>query len=164
MEEKEFRAKVMPLYPRMYALALRLGLPPDDASDIVQETLISLWRGREGIPESPAELTAYCITALRNGTLRRLKHRSPTVPIEMALNEVSELKAPTVEENDTRNRVENLIENLPRGQQQIIRMSLFAEMEIPEIAQETGYTRDNVRQLLSRGRKRLRELLLRKTE
>ncbi|MDE6027304.1 MAG: RNA polymerase subunit sigma-70, partial [Muribaculaceae bacterium] len=51
MEEKEFRQKVMPLQRMMYALALKLGLPPDDAADAVQETQLRLWRGREGLPE-----------------------------------------------------------------------------------------------------------------
>ena len=59
MGEKEFRQKVLPLQRMMYALALKIGLPPDDAADAVQETMLKLWRGREGIPEEPRQLHAW---------------------------------------------------------------------------------------------------------
>ena len=40
MTEKEFRQRVVPLQRLMYGLALKMGMPPDDAADVVQETQI----------------------------------------------------------------------------------------------------------------------------
>ena len=63
------------------------------------------------------------------------------------------------EYNDTRRHIEILIDTLPPGQRDAIRMSGFGGLDNSEIAEATGQTENNVRQLLSRGRRRLRELL-----
>lgn len=160
MEEKEFRQKVMPLQRRMYAVALKLGLPPDDAADAVQETQLKLWRGREGIPEEPGALTAYCLVSLRNECISSLRKRKDRSPIEQAGQIIGEGGTENVEMRDTRHHIERLIDMLPEGQQRVLRLSSFGEFDVPEIAEATGYTPGNVRQLLSRGRKRLRELFI----
>ena len=158
MEEKEFRQKVMPLQRMMYALALKLGLPPDDAADAVQETQLRLWRGREGLPEDPPAMKAYCMIAIKNECLSVIRRRRETTPIEDALGVKAETDAGEIEAKDTRRRMEQLIDSLPDGQRRVIRLSSFGEFDVMEISDATGFTPGNVRQLLSRGRKRLREL------
>ena len=160
MEEKEFRQKVMPLQRRMYAVALKLGMPPDDAADAVQETQLKLWRGREGIPEKPGALTAYCMVSLRNECISILRKRRDQSPLDQAGQIIGETGPEAVEMRDTRRHIEQLIDLLPEGQQRVIRLSSFGEFDVPEIVEATGYSAGNVRQLLSRGRKRLRELFI----
>ncbi|MDE7414669.1 MAG: sigma-70 family RNA polymerase sigma factor [Muribaculaceae bacterium] len=160
MEEKEFRQRVMPLQRLMYAMALRLGLPPDDAADAVQETQLKLWRGREGIPEDPSGLKAYCITSIRNECLSLLRRRRrETAPLEAATEMGGSVEIPEAEIKDTRRMMEQLIDSLPDGQRRVIRLSSFGEFDVPEISEVTGFTPGNVRQLLSRARKRLREMV-----
>lgn len=159
MEEKEFRQRVMPLQRLMYALALRFGLPPDDAADAVQETQLKLWRGREGIPEDPPGLKAYCMTSIRNECLSLLRRRRETSPIETASGLGSETGMPDVEIKDTRRVMERFIDSLPEGQRRVIRLSSFGEYDVMEISEVTGFSPGNVRQLLSRARKRLREMV-----
>lgn len=159
MEEKEFRQKVMPLQRLMYSLALRLGLPPDDAADAVQETQLKLWRGREGIPEDMPGMKAYCITSIRNECLSLLRRKKETSPIETATGLRAETEISDVEAKDTRRRMEQFIDSLPEGQRRVIRLSSFGEYDVMEISEATGFTPGNVRQLLSRARKRLRELV-----
>lgn len=157
MTESEFRRDVLPLKNAMYGMAIRMGIPPDDAADVVQETLIRLWRFNAGIPESASEIRLYCMTALRNGCLDSLKRRRQHADVEECLA----MKAPPerdAEYDDTRARIEVLIDTLPRGQAQAVRLSSFAGLDNAEIASTTGLSEANVRQLLSRGRKRLREL------
>lgn len=158
MEEKEFREKVMPLQRMMYAMALKMGLPPDDAADAVQETQLKLWRGREGIPEDPSATKAYCMVSFRNECLSILRGRLDTTDIENAAGLRSSSVTEMLEANDTKVRIEQLIDSLPEGQQRVIRLSSFGEYDVMEISEVTGYSPGNVRQLLSRGRKRLREL------
>ena len=158
MEETEFREKVMPLQRMMYAMALKMGLPPDDAADAVQETQLKLWRGREGIPEDPAATKAYCMVSFRNECLSILRRRLDTTDIENAAGLRSSSVTEMLEANDTKVRIEQLIDSLPEGQQRVIRLSSFGEYDVMEISEVTGYSPGNVRQLLSRGRKRLREL------
>lgn len=159
MTEKEFRQRIVPLQRLMYSVALRMGMPPDDAADVVQETQVKLWRYRDGIPENDGELRLYSMTALRRECISMLRSRKSSVGID----EVAETPAPeersSAEYRDTRQRIEILIDSLPPGQGKIIRLSSFGGLDNSEIAEATGQTESNVRQLLSRGRRRLRELL-----
>ena len=159
MTEQEFRQRVLPLQRLMYGVALKMGMPPDDAADAVQETQVKLWRHRDGIPDDSGELRLYSMTALRNECISMLRRKKPSV----ALEEAAELRAPeetsSTEYRDTRRRIEILIDSLPPGQGRVIRLSSFGGLDNSEIAEATGQTENNVRQLLSRGRRRLRELL-----
>lgn len=159
MEEKEFRQKVMPLRRLMYSMALRLGMPPDDAADVVQETQLKLWRSREGIPPEISACKAYCMRAVRNETITFLRRRRAAEPLESVPDIKAYEDSASIEHRDTKSRIETLIDSLPEGQKRVIRLSSFGGFEITEIVEATGFTPGNVRQLLSRGRKRLRELL-----
>lgn len=159
MSEEEFRKRVMPLQRLMYGMALRMGMSPEDAADAVQETQVRLWRRRDGIPDPPGELKLYCLAAFRNECLTQMRRRRPSV----ALEEAAELREAPVEDaefRDTRARIEMLIDRLPRGQREVIRLSGFGGFDSSEIAEATGQTDNNVRQLLSRGRRRLREMIV----
>lgn len=158
MIEKEFRERVVPLQRLMYGIALRMGIPPDDAADTVQETLIRLWRHRDGIPLQPGETRLYCLGAFRNECLTWLRRKRAAVPLEEA-GAIAADDSPQTEYRDTRRRIEVLIDTLPGGQREVIRLSGFCGLDNHEIAEATGQTENNVRQLLSRGRRRLRELL-----
>ncbi|MDE6007229.1 MAG: sigma-70 family RNA polymerase sigma factor [Muribaculaceae bacterium] len=158
MTETEFRKHVMPLQRLMYGIALRMGIPPDEAGDTVQESLLRLWRHRNRIPSPDAGLKVYCIAAHRNECISWLKHSRYDAPIE----EASNISAPLSEDaefRDTSSRLSELIDALPAGQREVIRLSGIGGLDNNEIAELTGQTDNNVRQLLSRGRRKLRVLL-----
>jgi len=157
MTEKEFRQRVMSLHRLMYGIAMRMGMHPDDAADVVQDTQIKLWRRRHSIPGKPEETRMYCLGAFRNACIswfrkQRLEDTPDSLP---DVPEDSELSA---EYLDTRSTLEQLIDTLPKGQRDTIRLSSFGGLENDEIAQATGLSEANVRQLLSRGRRKLRQL------
>lgn len=158
MSEKDFRERVMPLRRQMFGLALRLGIPPDDAADAVQETLIRLWKRRHELPGTDTELRLYALVSIRNECVSRLRQRRPTESIESAYTRTSETYD-RVEQDDSCRRIECLLTRLPSGQREAIRLSAFAQLDNSEIAAATGQSEANVRQLLSRGRRRLKELM-----
>ena len=158
MSELEFRREVLPLKSVMYGIALRMGIPPDDAADAVQDTLIRLWRSRDSIPDPPDERRLYCMAAFRNICVTMLRRRKITAPLEEA-EAVDTSDNREVEYRDTRQRIEILIESLPAGQREVVRMSGIGGFDNSEIARATGFTETNVRQMLSRGRRRLRDLI-----
>lgn len=158
MTEEEFRRSVLPLQHAMYGIALRMGIPPDDSADTVQETLLRLWRNRGGIPASPGELRPYCLAAFRNECITLLRRRHPTVDLDRA-REIRSGPAEGTEYRDTRRHIEGLIDRLPPGQRQVVRLSGLGGLDNSEIARATGESEANVRQLLSRGRRRLREMI-----
>lgn len=158
MEEKEFRQKVMPLQRLMYSVALRMGVPPDDAADAVQETQMRLWRSRRGIPDDDIGLKSYCMAVLRNQCITWYRRHKEAESLEAVPEVEASVTDETVEVGDTRFHIERLIDSLPQGQREVIRLSGFGELDNSEISEATGLSQVNVRQLLSRARRRLREI------
>lgn len=79
MTEKEFRQRVLPLQRLMYGLALKMGMPPDDAADVVQETQIKLWRHRVDIPDDDGALRMYSLSTLRRECITMMRRRKPSM-------------------------------------------------------------------------------------
>ena len=158
MTEQEFKSRVLPLKSAMYSVALRMGIPPDEAADAVQDTLIGLWRASDRIPGDAAEGRAYCMRAFRNCCISALRRRRENISLEAASAFVAACSDRT-EYADTRRQIGVLIDSLPAGQRDAIRLTAFGDMDSGEVARATGQTEANVRQLLSRGRRRLRELM-----
>lgn len=143
----------------MYAVALRMGLPDEDAADAVQETQLRLWRRRQALPADEAELRSYCMAALRNECISSVRKKKLLLSgdisgIEMAVGAVNE-----TEQADSIRHLKFLMRNLPEGQRKVMILSSVAGLDTAGIAEITGMTPGNVRQLLSRARKRLRDLL-----
>lgn len=157
MTEREFQERVVPLQSLMYALSLKLKIPPDDSADIIQETLIKLWRYRDSIPADATGLKAYCLKTFRNECISAVRKSKPTAWLDEA-PEIGCADGESAEYHDTRERIENIVDSLPQGQREVLRLSGFGGFDNKEIARATGMTENNVRQLLSRGRRRLREL------
>ena len=139
----------------MYGTALRIGLCPEDAADTVQETLIKLWRFRTGIPEDDTETRYYCMTALRRECITALRGQKTKVPLEVISGVSSPEDRSSAEFRDTRRWIETLIDTLPPDQAKVVRLGSFGGLDNAEIAEVTGLSPANVRQLLSRGRRRL---------
>ena len=160
MEENEVRKRVMTLQRLMFSVAVKTGLPSDDAADVVQETQLRLWRGRQGLPSDSAQLKAYCLTALRNCCISWLRNKRDCLSLE-DLPENKYMATPTdVEDKDTRRYIEKAIDSLPPAQREVLKLSSLAGFDNIEIVEATGIKPDNVRQLISRGRRRLKEIFL----
>lgn len=158
MTEREFKIRVIPLRHLMYGVALRMGIPPDDAADIVQETLIRLWHRKELIPKGTSELKLYCLASSRNECLTRIRLKKHLEPLEEASIQ-NTMCFDDLESNETINNIEQMIEKLPESQRKAIKLRAFGDFETSEIAEVMGESEMNVRQLISRARKKLREMM-----
>lgn len=61
------------------------------------------------------------------------------------------------EEKDPIRQIQRWIDKLPLNQQQVLRLQGMEDYSVEEIEQITGYTAGNIRVLLSRARKTIRE-------
>ncbi len=77
------------------------------------------------------------------------------------MNEVyqDEVIDSNIEQRETLVTVEKLICTLPDSQQMVIRLRHFGDLSIFQIAETMQLTQENVRQLLSRGRRTIKEKL-----
>ena len=163
MDANDFKRKFLPYHRKLYRAAFHLMGNAQDAEDMVQEAYLKLWKRRDELPTDIANLEAYCVTLVKHvcHDALRLAHleedgRSPEeLPIIGNTNVAHE-----VELKDEANHVMKLIGQLPEQQKQIMQMRDVEELPYEEIEKATGLTSVNIRVLLSRARKKIREQFL----
>ena len=154
-----FKQLLLPLYPRLQRVALRLLGNAEDAEDMVQEVYMKLWNKRDALPDVQ-DVEAYCVTLTKNMCIDRLRMAEADkadvdeVPTMLAATDDVEAQ---VERRDTVEQVKQIIETLPEHQQQVITLRDMEDCSFEEIVEQTGLTAVNIRMLLSRARKTIRE-------
>ena len=144
-----FKQLLLPLYPRLQRVALRLFGNAEDAEDMVQEVYMKLWSKRDALSDVK-DVEAYCVTLMKSMCIDRLR----IAEAEKAdVDEVPIMLAAT----DDVEQVKQIIGTLPEHQQQVIILRDIEDCSFEEIAEQTGLTAVNVRMLLSRARKTIRE-------
>ena len=130
---------------------------------MVQEAYLKLWQRRNELPPDIANLEAYCVTLIKHLCYDKMRLILPEEdnrpPEELALTESTNL-AHEVEMRDEANQVLKLIGQLPEQQKRIMQMRDVEERPYEEIEKATGLTSVNIRVLLSRARKKIREQFL----
>lgn len=153
-----FKQLLLPLYPRLQRVALRLLGNVEDAEDMVQEVYMKLWNKRDALPDVQ-DVEAYCVTLTKNMCIDRLrmaeveKEDVDEVPTLATTDDVEA----QVERHDAVEQVKQIIETLPEHQQQVITLRDMEDCSFEEIAEQTGLTAVNIRMLLSRARRTIRE-------
>ncbi|MBR5846712.1 MAG: sigma-70 family RNA polymerase sigma factor [Bacteroidaceae bacterium] len=154
-----FKQLLLPLYPRLQRVALRLLGNAEDAEDMVQEVYMKLWSKRDALPDVQ-DVEAYCVTLTKNMCIDRLRMAEmekadvDEVPTMLAATDDVEAQ---VERHDAVEQVKQIIETLPEHQQQVITLRDMEDCSFEEIAEQTGLTAVNIRMLLSRARRTIRE-------
>lgn len=163
MDANDFKRKFLPYHRKLYRAAFHLMGNAQDAEDMVQEAYLKLWKRRDELPTDIANLEAYCVTLVKHvcHDALRLAHleedgRPPEeLPIIGNTNVAHE-----VELKDEAHQVMTLIGQLPDQQRQIMQMRDVEDLAYEEIEKATGLTSVNIRVLLSRARKKIREQFL----
>ena len=156
-----FKAIYYPLHAKLYRIAYALTGNQADAEDILQDVYTTLWAKRETLAEI-SNPEAFCITLVKNRCLDMLRssNRHPEEAIEEHLGNASDSTPEKIlEEQEKISIVRSLLEKLPLRQQQIIRLQAIENCSYEEIEQITGLSNGNIRTLLSRIRKQLKEQL-----
>lgn len=158
MDAASFKNLFLPYYRKLYGVAFRLLENEADAQDLLQEAYLKLWDKRDtlGIIDNPE---AFCTTLVRNMCLDLLRSshygwRKQKVELDDALP----LAVPdnTALQEDVQ-LVQSLIDELPPQQQQVMRLRDVQGCPYEEIEKLTGLSIANIRVILSRARKKLRE-------
>ncbi len=153
MTDMEFQREAESLLPQLRKLAVGYMGSGDEADDVVQDVLVGLWQIRA---ELRVPMDSLARVALRNSCVSALRRRKPTV-------RVGEMSAPDEESSDYLvDMMMELINQLPPMQQLVVRLRHLSGMSMEEIAATVGKSEEAVRQLLSRGRRQLRQLMMEK--
>lgn len=159
MDVNTFKKLYLPLHPKLFRIALALVKDKEEAEDILQEVYEKLWNRR-------SELTAinnpeaFAVTLVKNSSLdylrssRANRHEEEIDTVILAYESTPEKE---FERQDELECVKQLIEKLPENQKQVVRLRGLSDCSPEEIAEITGLTHTNVRTLLSRARKVIKE-------
>lgn len=156
-----FKDKVLRYSADMWRMAVSILRDSDMAKDAVQDALSRLWENRARIADSD-NAKPYCLSAVRNAAVDMLR-RSSVLDVG-TIDEAYPL--PTSDRDPEQHlqgvqkveMIHRLISALSPDQQTVIRLSSFGGCDVAEIREATGLSADNVRTLLSRARRKLREL------
>lgn len=160
MDVENFKRLFLPLHPKLFRIAYALVENKSDAEDILQDAYYKLWSRREELTDVQNP-EAFCVTLVKNLCIDFL--RSPRVGRHN--EEITEVVAfspdsspdEKLEMKDKVQQVRHLVSRLPENQRQVLRLRGIEDCSMDEIEQITGLSAVNIRVLLSRARKIIRE-------
>lgn len=161
MDQKAFLGIFFPMHDRLYRMALRLLVSKESAEDALQEVLLKLWERKEKLKnyDSPQ---AFAMSMTKNYCYDQLKLKQNN-NLRIVHTNYEENNRPLEKQIEAKNDVELLnqqMNNLPEQQKTIVQLRDIEELEYHEIAQIMDMNETAIRVALSRGRKKLRECLL----
>ena len=159
MQASDFKQLFLPCHRKLFSVAYRLMSNAQAAEDMVQETFLKLWMQRNKM-EKVDNPEAYSITVLRRifydkmraGHLQEVDKDVGSLQVSSSQNISKQL-----EEADEYQRIRLLITHLPEPQARIMLMRDIEDRSFEEISIETRLTEVNIRSILSRARKKIRE-------
>ncbi len=150
------------LAPRLLAYASRVLGDRSEAEDVVQETMLRLWRAAPGWrADGAAKVGTWAYRVAANLAIDRLRKRRKSAP----LDEIAEPRAPGT---DVADRMHNTVRmaalraalaELPDRQATAVTLRHLEGLSNPEIAEAMDIGIEAVESLTARGKRKLTELL-----
>lgn len=159
MNNSEFKKRFLSFHSLIYRISFSILENRDDAEDVSQEVYIKLWEQRNNL-ESVRNDEAFVVTMTKNLSIDLLRSNCRKATSVIENKDIA--CEPEEDRIDARDKLSGLMKCmtlLPQTQQEVIRLRHFADMSIPEIAGITRQTETNIRQLLSRARRTIKEKL-----
>jgi RNA polymerase sigma-70 factor (ECF subfamily) len=165
MNQNEFIQLINPFKDKVFRLAKRLLVSTEEAEDATQEVLVKLWNKKTAF-DTYNSVEAVAMTMTKNYCLDQLKSKRAS-NIQLVHSNYSSGDSgidQITEDRDSLNWVEKLIRKLPQQQQIILHLREVEQYEFSEIATQLEMNETAVRVALSRGRKTLKQLMLKTHE
>lgn len=138
-----------------FNLALSIVKDHDDAKDVTQQSFLKVLEHIRDF-RSEAKFSTWLFKIVYNESLKFNNRRSKMLPLNDIGHE--ELIEEDVSQGDFSNNVTRVIEKLGAKEKLVLRLFYLGDKRIREIEQITGFSNNNVKVLLHRGRTQLRRL------
>jgi RNA polymerase sigma-70 factor (ECF subfamily) len=159
MDAREFKQRFMPHHQLLYRVAYHLTGNAQDAEDLLQDLYLKLWQKRDDLPDE-AMREAYLVTMMRNLFVdqRRLKHVDVSAELKNEEGPPDERSLDRqIDARDEVTQVEGLIRQLSERDAKIIQMHLVDDRSYEEIERDTGLSQGNIRIIVMRTKKKLKQ-------
>jgi RNA polymerase sigma-70 factor, ECF subfamily len=162
-----YRRLLQEVTPYLRSLAASRHRDPSDAEDAVQDILLTIHAVRQTYdPTRP--FRPWLVTIANRRLVDRLRRQGRLRSRETALTSHHETfparQANLEQEISYRHELEAILDNLPPGQQQAIRLLKLQEMSLKEAATATGLSVTALKGAMHRALKNLRKMLSHRSE
>ncbi|MGA7559968.1 MAG: sigma-70 family RNA polymerase sigma factor [Terriglobales bacterium] len=136
---------------------------PEAIKDVQQETFVRFYAAlREGKIREPKSLGSYVNSTCNNVLKETWRHDDPAISLDD--DDAPELPAAPfdlskmIDDQQAAQKVQKVIEQLPERDRRVLRAIFFEERDKDEVCRELDITRDNLRLLLHRAKRKFRDL------
>jgi RNA polymerase sigma-70 factor (ECF subfamily) len=148
--------------PRLKTYVMRLGASAATADELVQETMLTLWRRADSFDPRQATASTWIFTIARNKRIDGLRRESrpdldPDDPALAAQPDAAADEALAASENETILR--QAVAQLPDEQAELLRICYYGDKSHRQIARELGLPLGTVKSRLRLALGRLRLVL-----
>ncbi len=160
MNHNEFLQVIAPFKDKVFRLAKRLLVSTEEAEDATQEVLVKLWNKNESLDQF-SSVEAFAMTITKNYCLDQLKSKRAG-NLQIVHSNYTDRQPglqQQLEDTDSLQWVERIINDLPEQQRLIIQMRDIEQYEFAEIAKILEMNETAIRVALSRARKTIREIM-----
>jgi RNA polymerase sigma-70 factor (ECF subfamily) len=144
--------------PRLRAFALSFCGSPDQADDLVQETLVKAWTHRDSFTEG-TNLLAWLFTILRNAYFSQYRKRKREVPDIDGMFSSRLAVGPGQTSHIEMLELQVALACLPDNQREALLLAAAAGHSYAEVAQICGCATGTIKSRVNRARKALAEML-----
>ena len=159
MDAREFKQRFLPHHRLLYRVAYQLTGNAQDAEDLLQDLYLKLWQKRDDLPDETIN-DAYLATMMRNLFVdqRRLKHVDASAELKNEDGPPDERSLDRqIDARDEVRQMEGLISELSERDAKIIQMHLVEDCSYEEIERDTGLSQGNIRIIVMRTKKKLKQ-------
>lgn len=164
--ERQDRAAFQELFeyfaPRVKAFIQSQGSGPDVAEEVVQETMVNVWRKAKQFDPQKASASTWIFTIARNLRIDLLRKANRPVPDmnDPALAPEPELRAhEKISQAQEAERLKTAVAGLPKEQQEVLHLAFFEEKAHAAVAEELGIPLGTVKSRIRLAFKRIRSEL-----
>ncbi|MEQ8825412.1 MAG: sigma-70 family RNA polymerase sigma factor [Filomicrobium sp.] len=162
-QDKEAFATLFDAYaPRVKYFLIRQGTPAESAEELAQEVLLTVWRKAGYFSSSRGSASAWIFTIARNLRIDQTR-REKRAQIYAMIDDYDDVDPDTPDElvsaNEHAQRVRLAMSELPKEQQEVVKLSFIEGAPHSEIAQRLSLPLGTIKSRLRLAMRRMRKSL-----
>ena len=159
MSTISFQNDILPLKNELFRLALRITQNRADAEDVVQDTMLRIWKRRDEWAQIDS-IEAFCLTICRNlalDHLRRMSNNEDSLSPDASTFSGSSTPEAIAISRDRLQLVRTLIDQLPEKQRSCIQLRDIEGKSYHDIATILDITEQQVKVNIFRARQTIKQ-------
>jgi RNA polymerase sigma-70 factor (ECF subfamily) len=148
--------------PRVKAFLFKQGTTPEMAEEVVQETMVNVWRKSAQFDPARASASTWIFTIARNlriDMLRKENRPAPDMDDPALVPDPEPAAHDSIARAQEADRLKSAVSALPREQQEVLELAFFQEKAHPQVAEELGIPLGTVKSRIRLAFRRIRSEL-----